>query len=78
MEKNGPNASTSSSLNLIPVPLQVLSFDATNSALSLTVDTATFTGAPGFASSAYPNTQQSGWDSQFSSYWQKYVPTKSP
>ena len=35
-------ASSSSSQNLIPVPLQVLSFDATNSALSLSVDTATF------------------------------------
>lgn len=69
---------SSGSNSLIPTPLQVFSWDASSSALSLTVDTATFTGAPGFQSGAYPNTQQSGWDSQFSSYWQKYVPTKTP
>jgi hypothetical protein len=47
-----------------------MGWDATNNQIVLMVDANLLQNAPGFSSSQLPDTTMSGWDQQFSSYWQ--------
>lgn len=58
-----------------PVPLETLGWDAQNQAFTLNVDQQTLINAPSFAPGQFPNTQQSGWDSDIQSYWQNNMPS---
>jgi hypothetical protein len=53
----------------IPVPIDLVGWDATNNQLALTVDANTLQNAPTFSSSQFPDTSTAGWDQQFSTYW---------
>ena len=61
-----------------PIPLEALGWDAQNQAFVLNVDQQTLSNAPSFAPGQFPNTQQSGWDSDIKSYWQNNMPSTAP
>jgi hypothetical protein len=54
--------------NLVPVPFDKLTWDAGGFFL-LSVDVATFQGAPTFTESDFPNTLQANWDADIQAYW---------
>ena len=54
----------------IPVPLNVIQWDATNGAFVINANPATFQQAPFFENSQYPDTTISGWDTEFDTFWQ--------
>jgi hypothetical protein len=56
--------------HLIPVPIGFLRWDATTNGLTLMVNQNALQNAPVFSSDQFPDTSSSGWDSQFSTYWQ--------
>lgn len=53
----------------IPVPLDLLRWDANNGAFVLDVDPTMLQGAPFFTDGEYPDTTVEGWDLDFSTYW---------
>ncbi|MFT3894379.1 MAG: PRC-barrel domain-containing protein [Anaerolineales bacterium] len=53
----------------IPVPLGLLQWDATNQEFSLNTNGNMLTNAPFFTEDQFPSTDTTGWDSQFSTYW---------
>ena len=59
----------SGSASLVPVPLKDFGLNTSTSNLSLNLSADQLQAAPSFSPDAFPNTQQSGWDSNYSSYW---------
>ena len=55
---------------LVPVPLNLIQWDATNSQFMLNVAPGILQNAPNFTSDQFPDTSTSGWDQQFSTFWQ--------
>jgi hypothetical protein len=55
---------------LVPVPLNLIQWDATNSQFMLNVAPGILQTAPNFTSDQFPDTSTSGWDQQFSTFWQ--------
>jgi sporulation protein YlmC with PRC-barrel domain len=64
------NTSFDNNQHLLPVPLDLLQWDANNGSFVLNADSSKLQSAPSFANGQYPDTTADGWDSQFSSYWQ--------
>jgi hypothetical protein len=59
---------------LVPIPIVLLSWDASNGLLQLAVDRQTVLDAPSLEGGEYPNTQESGWDAEFQAYWESITP----
>jgi hypothetical protein len=55
---------------LVPVPLSLLQWDATNNDFMLNVALGILQNAPNFTSDQFPDTSTSGWDQMFSTFWQ--------
>jgi sporulation protein YlmC with PRC-barrel domain len=53
----------------IPVPLDLLRWDANNGTFVLDVDQPLLQGAPFFTDGHYPDMTVDGWDSDYSAYW---------
>ena len=62
---------------LVPVPLNLVQWDATNNGFMLNVAPGVLQNAPNFTSDQFPDTTTSGWDQQFSTYWQNNGGTSS-
>jgi sporulation protein YlmC with PRC-barrel domain len=58
----------------IPVPLSFFQWDADNEALLLNTTPATIQEAPFFEDGLFPDTAQSGWNSEFDTFWQNNTP----
>ena len=56
--------------HLIPVPLELLQWDADNQAFILNVEAATLQSAPSFTSDQFPDLTSPGWNSGFDTFWQ--------
>ena len=54
----------------IPVPLDLLNWDANSGAFVLNVDQAMVQAAPFFTGDEFPDTLLEGWDADFSDFWQ--------
>jgi sporulation protein YlmC with PRC-barrel domain len=54
----------------IPVPVSLLGWDSANSQLVLMVSADSLQNAPTFSSDQFPDTSMSGWDQEFSTFWQ--------
>jgi hypothetical protein len=63
---------TGNGQNMIPVPLSMFQFNSGSFALN--ADAAMLQAAPSLANGQIPDTTMSGWDSQFSSFWQGVTP----
>jgi hypothetical protein len=68
-------SSGSSGETLIPVPLGVLGWDPSTQSFTVTTDLTTLSGAPTFTAESFPDTLQSDWDTEISSYWEQFVQT---
>lgn len=66
-------SSAGAEAELIAVPVQVLAWSETSSAVVLRVDRVVFIGAPFFAITAFPDTQQNDWDAALRAYWETYL-----
>lgn len=64
------NTTMNGAETLIPVPLSAFRWDSGMQQFGLNVDAATLQSAPSFANGEYPDTTTSGWDSEFSTFWQ--------
>jgi hypothetical protein len=58
---------------LYPLPVKVLSWDATNKVFITTVDPQVVLQAPTFEPDKYPPTITPNWDENLRSYWEKYI-----
>ena len=66
-------SSTVTGEKIIPLPLKVLGWDATNNAFIPNVDPQALLQAPGFEAGKYPPTITPDWDANLRSYWKKYL-----
>jgi len=66
-------SSTATGEKLIPIPLKILGWDASNKAFVPNVDPQAFLQAPGFEAGKYPPTITPDWDANLRSYWEKYI-----
>jgi len=55
--------------NWTPVPINFLSWDATNNTFVLNVSSDVLQSAPSFSQDQFPDTSVSGWDQEFSTFW---------
>ena len=58
---------------LIPIPLNILSWDAANKVFIPNVDPQAFLQAPSFEGGKFPPTITPDWDANLRSYWEKYI-----
>jgi len=56
--------------NLIPIPINLVGWDATANGLVLMVSPDVLQNAPSFSANQFPDTSTAGWDQEFSTYWQ--------
>lgn len=56
--------------HLIPVPLSLLQWDATNQAFVLNVEAAMLQNALSLKNNEFPDMTMSDWNSEFDSFWQ--------
>jgi hypothetical protein len=61
----------------IPVPIAFLGWDPANGQFVLMVTPDTLQNAPTFPSDQFPDPSTSGWDQEFSTYWQSNDGTDS-
>jgi hypothetical protein len=54
----------------IPIPIGFLRWDATSNGFVLMVNANALQNAPSFSSDQFPDTSMSGWDQEFSTFWQ--------
>jgi sporulation protein YlmC with PRC-barrel domain len=54
----------------IPIPIGFLRWDATNNGFVLMISTNALQNAPAFAEDQFPDTSTTGWDTEFSTFWQ--------
>lgn len=66
-------SSTATGEMLIPIPLKILGWDASNKAFVPNVDPQALLQAPGFEVGKYPPTITPDWDANLRSYWEKYI-----
>lgn len=66
-------SSTATGEKLIPLPLKILGWDATNKAFIPNVDPQALLQAPVFEAGKYPPTITPDWDANLRSYWEKYI-----
>ena len=62
----------------LPIPLEFLGWDATNTMFVLVTDLETLRNAPAFENNEYPDTREPGWDTLFREYWNERVPINTP
>lgn len=63
---------------LIPVPMQALSWDSTNSTFVVAnVDPAALLEAPTFDRDKYPQTNSPNWDDDIRAFWDRYITPES-
>lgn len=55
---------------LIPIPVGFLRWDATNNGFVLMINENALQNAPAFTQDQFPDTTTSGWDQEFSTFWQ--------
>jgi sporulation protein YlmC with PRC-barrel domain len=56
--------------NWIPVPIGFLRWDSATNSIVLMVSANALQNAPAFSADQFPDTSMSGWDQQWSGYWQ--------
>jgi len=66
-------STTATGEKLIPLPLKILGWDASNNAFIPNVDPQALLQAPGFEAGKYPPTITPDWDANLRSYWEKYI-----
>jgi sporulation protein YlmC with PRC-barrel domain len=54
----------------IPIPVGFLRCDSTTNRFSLTINANALQNAPAFAQDQFPDTSTTGWDTEFSTFWQ--------
>jgi hypothetical protein len=54
----------------IPIPIGFLRWDATNNGFVLMINANALQNAPAFAEDQFPTTSTTGWDTEFSTFWQ--------
>ena len=54
----------------IPIPIGFLRWDATNNGFVLMINANALQNAPAFAEDQFPDTTTTGWDTEFSTFWQ--------
>lgn len=54
----------------IPIPIGFLRWDSTMNGFVLMVNEIALQNAPAFSSDQFPDTSTSGWDQEFSTFWQ--------
>ncbi len=54
----------------IPIPLNLIQWDATNNAFVINTSANILQGAPNFTEDQFPDTTTSGWDQQIATFWQ--------
>lgn len=54
----------------IPIPIGFLRWDATNNGFVLMISANALQNAPAFAEDQFPDTSTTGWDTEFSTFWQ--------
>jgi hypothetical protein len=54
----------------IPIPVGFLRWDSTTNGFVLMVNANALQNAPAFSSDQFPDTSMSGWDQEFSTFWQ--------
>lgn len=62
--------SFSGSDNWVPIPVSMLNWDSTTSGFALNAGADVLQNAPSFTSDQFPDTSSSGWDQEWSTYWQ--------
>ena len=54
----------------IPIPISALQWDATNNGLLINADATMLQNAPSFQNGQYPDTNTTGWNAEFDTFWQ--------
>jgi hypothetical protein len=61
----------------VPIPVSLLSWDSTMNGFVLNTSADVLQTAPSFSSSQFPDTSTSGWDQEWSTFWQSNGSTGS-
>jgi hypothetical protein len=54
----------------IPIPVDMLQWDATDNGFLVVADATMLENAPSFQNDQYPDTSAAGWNAEFDTFWQ--------